>query len=511
MKEYLIVILIAISSTFTAGYQFAVSDQQIFIPFILKLQNPSLFKDDLLFSQLSANASLFYQFFAYLINYVDIQTVFFIGFLITKSVFFIGIFLLSKLIFRKSEIALLSLLPFLIPKFIGGTATYTFDNYLGYRSVGTIFLVFYILFALKKQFIKSAIVAGLSLFFHPLSVIPNLLIGPVLIARNSRAKTKDFTLFVIIITLSMFMYLWTFQLQPEILKRSAEWLSIIKSRDDYIFISLWTILGWLSLFLYITLNAIYLKNRKNLFRIEIILILIVSLLILFANYIFLDFLQFSQFAKFQLARSITPIALIGLIVSPGLILNRFKYLRFFGYISFALLSLNLFYLFLISFGIFAAIYLKNKNSHINSSNVSTIKIIIPVILFAAILNFFYLKNPINFPLEQNDWVKSQIWANKNTALDAKYLVPPWNTGFRIFSQRAIVGDIKDGAVVIYSPDYAQEWHKIINDTKNYENLTENNFIKLKEKYAFDYILTDSKKSLNFPKVFQNNSYTLYKI
>lgn len=510
IKWYLSVVIISLVSTLVSGYQFAVSDQEIFIPYILKFQDQSLFKDDILFSQFTANASFFYQILAFITKFVNIETVFFLGFIFAKAVLFIGIYQIAELIFKNRKIALLSLMPFLIPKFIGGTATLTFDMFFGYRSIGVIFLVFYLVFILKNQFNKASLIAGVCLFFHPLSIIPSILLLPVFILKNSKNKTRDIVTFIMVSIVFALSYQLYFHVDSNILFRSTEWLSIIKDRDDYIFISLWGKLGWLSLFLYTSLVAVYLRFAKGRLKNTLIIICLVSLFVFITNFLIIDVLQFPGFTKFQLARSITPIAMLGLILSPSLLLFDQKKLKFFGFISFAALSLNLFYVFLIGM-ITLFVSSVNSKSRLTVEGKRYAKVVIIILIVTLTFNLLYLKNMINFPLKADDWTKVQIWANKNTKKDAKFLVPPQENGFRIFSSRPIVGDIKDGAVVIYNDEFARKWNDIMKDTNSYSQLSEGDFIRLKEKYSYDFLVVRSSKKMSFEKIYENNTYSVYRI
>jgi len=511
VKAIAAVIAISLASTAVSGYQFATSDQEIFIPYILKLQDPQLFPNDLLFSQFTANASFFYQIMAYLAQFIDMEALFLAGLLFTKALLFIGIYLLAKVIFKKREIALLSLLPFLIPKFIGGAPILTYDDFFGYRSIGVIFLVFYLLFLLKAQFIKSSFLAAITLFFHPLSIIPSLLLSPVLILKNSKNKIKDIVIFVSIILSASILYLITFDADSNLLQKSQEWLSVIRFRAPYIFPSLWGILGWLSLGMYLTLIAIYLKSARNSQKANIILITVTSLFVFAVNFILLELFQLPGFVKFQLVRSIAPLGYLGLILAPCLLLAKTKLLKFFGLISFMALSLNLFYIFLASAVIFIILLIKFKIITKNTVPVIFSNVIYVTIVFGLILNILHLRNSINYQLQKNDWTDIQIWAKENTPEDTLFLVPPYQTGFRIFSHRPIVGDIKDGAVVIYSLSYAKSWSAKMNDLESYDNSDQSDFVQLANKYHFDYFVTRATQNVKFEKAYENKSFIIYKL
>src|SRR3989344_6791415 len=140
LTHYLIILLASIVAIASHGYQFAASDQEIFIPYILKWKDPSLFPSDLLFNQPSANASLFYPVFGFLSRFADLQAIFFLSYLIFNFLFFLAIYSLSYVILKNRKLSYLALLPFFLPKFIGGTATFTFDIFFGYRLIGIIAL-----------------------------------------------------------------------------------------------------------------------------------------------------------------------------------------------------------------------------------------------------------------------------------------------------------------------------------------------------------------------------------
>jgi len=98
MKHYLIIFLLTLLAFLIHGYFFGVNDQEIFIPYILKVADPSLFTRDLLFNQPSANTSIFYPLFGVLVKFIDIQILFILGYLIFQFFLFTGIYSLARAI-----------------------------------------------------------------------------------------------------------------------------------------------------------------------------------------------------------------------------------------------------------------------------------------------------------------------------------------------------------------------------------------------------------------------------
>lgn len=72
-----------------------------------------------------------------------------------------------------------------------------------------------------------------------------------------------------------------------------------------------------------------------------------------------------------------------------------------------------------------------------------------------------------------DWVDVQEWAKTNTERDAVFLTPPQWEGFRIHSQRPIVGSWKDGTLAFFNQTYAEVWWSRMLDLgyseSNYDN------------------------------------------
>jgi len=538
LTHYLIILLASIVAIASHGYQFAVSDQEIFIPYVLKWKDPSLFQNDLLFSQPSANASLFYPVFGIPARFIDLQTLFFLSYLFFQFFFFLAIYRLAFVILKDRKLAYLALLPFFLPKFIGGTATFTFDIFFGYRSIGIVFMVFHLSYLLEKKFKKAAFFALLSAVFHPLSIIPIILLSPLIfIKENFKIQKRTILLILSIILLTILII-------SQFLPKDTTWLSIIKFRDDYLFLSTWSIRAWLAIALYCSLLLILLKSIKPDRRNSILLIVIISLSLLVTNYFILEVLKNPSIAQLQLVRAISPIAYISLVMFPLLLTYQRPILKILGILSFILLSLNLFNIYLVVFLVFGlAFFFGNNFSAKNLSSRfilsektpafmpgmrvntrseeekttpfrtwgSIFMLTIFIFVIFMIRNFQSIQTNIQFPQTKDDWIDLQLWAKNNTPNDSLFLIPPAQTGFRIFSQRAIVGDIKDGAVVMYSKPYAYQWYRIINDLENYSLFNDVKFKSLKTIYNFDYIVTKSSQKLEFDLIYQNQMYSLYKI
>ena len=112
---------------------------------------------------------------------------------------------------------------------------------------------------------------------------------------------------------------------------------------------------------------------------------------------------------------------------------------------------------------------------------------------------------------RESWRDVQIWAKENTPKDALFLTPPNNTGFRIFSQRPIVGEWKDGTQQYFDADYSYEWWRRMQDLRSsdWANMGEKRYVELAKKYGASYLVLPAKVSLNLRKEYENGGYSVY--
>ena len=116
------------------------------------------------------------------------------------------------------------------------------------------------------------------------------------------------------------------------------------------------------------------------------------------------------------------------------------------------------------------------------------------------------------------WRGVQIWAKENTKPTNLFLTPPYMTGFRIFSQRPIVGEWKDGTQQYFDAEYAYEWWRRMQDLKSedgssggFNKLGTEGYTALAKKYGATYLVLPSGISLSLPKAHDNGKYAVYQL
>ena len=118
------------------------------------------------------------------------------------------------------------------------------------------------------------------------------------------------------------------------------------------------------------------------------------------------------------------------------------------------------------------------------------------------------------PIDQRgNWVNMQVWARENTPQDAIFLTPPYLEAFRVYSERSIVADTKDGTQQYFDINYSYKWWERITDlgwsSAEYDNLSPERLIQLGKKYNASYLVFPAAKPLPFPQVYENSEFRLY--
>lgn len=477
LLDFLIIFFLSIFSMIILPYQFGIEDQAVYLPIIEKGLNPELFKTDYLVNT-HGETTLFFPLIKLLIFiFNDIKTTFLVIYFLTLFFFFLGVYLLSLSLFNNRITAILSVLLFFFPKWIGGTGTKTYENYLVPRFLASPFILFSLIALFKNKLFLASLFISLTFLIHPVSGITLYFIFFVLyfFLKPKTNITTAVSSIVLLIIAPFIVYLLAKQQAIETTKyliMPKEWLSLAMKRDYFVFPQLWKIRSFGSLLIFYFFYLLFIIKKKINKRIFITnvktnlfvnIIAIVCLLLPIVVILISQFLPITLLIQFELARSLVIFSFIALIC--------------WAYLS---------------------------SQIIRSKLNSVVKIITLIILITSIV-----WNNNKAEIFDNDWIATQLWIRENTPSNSIFLTNPYKKGFRVFSERSIVGEYKDGGPLLFSFVFALEWDKRMNDVKNFELLTENNFIELKKSYNYDYLVYNSKDKLNFNKIYSNKSYTVY--
>jgi hypothetical protein len=113
------------------------------------------------------------------------------------------------------------------------------------------------------------------------------------------------------------------------------------------------------------------------------------------------------------------------------------------------------------------------------------------------------------------WNEVQAWVRENTPRDAVILTPPYREGFRQFSERAIVGEWKDGTQQFFDVAFTFEWHRRMaqlgGNTRAFDRLDAPALLALGREYRADYVVLPGRVRHAFPKVFENAVAAVYRL
>lgn len=114
-------------------------------------------------------------------------------------------------------------------------------------------------------------------------------------------------------------------------------------------------------------------------------------------------------------------------------------------------------------------------------------------------------------LKATSWVRVQIWARENTPRTAAFITPPERSGFRVFSERPVIGEWKDGTQLFFSDRFGFEWSLRMQDLgyPNFKALQEKQLLDIAARYGARYLVFPAERTLGFQQLFATDEYIVY--
>lgn len=117
--------------------------------------------------------------------------------------------------------------------------------------------------------------------------------------------------------------------------------------------------------------------------------------------------------------------------------------------------------------------------------------------------------------KRGPWIRAQLWARDHTRRESVFLTPPKESGFRIYSERGIVADWKDGGQQNFSQVYSDLWWRRMRDIGTakdaYERLSRDRVIELGQRYGADFIVVARRSRLQLPVAYENEAFRILEI
>lgn len=117
-----------------------------------------------------------------------------------------------------------------------------------------------------------------------------------------------------------------------------------------------------------------------------------------------------------------------------------------------------------------------------------------------------------FRFEQGSFRAAQNWARERTPKTAVFLTPPQEAGFRVFSERAIVGEWKDGTQQYFDDDFAREWGRRMEAVmaREFGKYSDDEIVALAREFGADYIVGQGRRR-KLPIAFDGGSTVVYSL
>ncbi len=114
--------------------------------------------------------------------------------------------------------------------------------------------------------------------------------------------------------------------------------------------------------------------------------------------------------------------------------------------------------------------------------------------------------------EHGSFRAAQNWARTQTPKTAVFLTPPEEAGFRVFSERTIVGEWKDGTQQYFDDAFAKEWGRRMEIVmaKEYGQFSDDEIVTLARQFGADYIVGQDRRR-KLPLAFDGGSTVVYSL
>jgi len=115
--------------------------------------------------------------------------------------------------------------------------------------------------------------------------------------------------------------------------------------------------------------------------------------------------------------------------------------------------------------------------------------------------------------EAGGWREAQDWARRSTPKDAVFLTPPREAGFRVFSERTVVGEWKDGTQQYFDDAFVREWGDRMQALRGdaYASLPDRELLDLAARYGASYIVLPARPIRpGLVPVYRAKGYAIYR-
>jgi hypothetical protein len=327
-------------------YKFVNDDQILYIPFLRRIVEPSLYPGDYFFDQAQANISLFEDVFVWPVRWLGLEWTMLIGYLIAQFAILLCLFTLARSLTTRRG-AYLAMILFILPVSLGGTFVRTYDNYFNPRTFALPLSLLTLTALWGRKPLAAAILASLQLLLHPLSGLHVWLVSVLMLAwwaykHQVRKESLSGAAVLLLGTLGLLVWnaggtggLWL----------DAEWKAVLWQRTPYVFLASWKVHDWISLGIYLMLGIVGWGSRRrdprttHLSLAVLVAVLGATLLVALG----VDWLGLAPLAQLQIARSWRLVVVLAVVFGADLVFVLYERKGWGGWLVAALLAVSIYF------------------------------------------------------------------------------------------------------------------------------------------------------------------------
>ncbi|HKN33032.1 MAG TPA: hypothetical protein VJX16_07280 [Terriglobales bacterium] len=483
MKNYRrdvpILLLLAFCALMVHGYHPGVEDAEIYLPGIKKQLNPALYPHNSAFFASHARMTLFPNLMAWSIriSHLPVDWALFLWQWFSIFLLLLGCWHLGRLAFRDAlarwgGVALIAAL-LTIP--VAGTALYVMDEYLSTRSFSTPAVLFVLVNAIDRKFLRALLWAVFTGMIHPLMAVFGASYVVLFLWMNRRqpemlsSSRVEATSALLLLPLGLF---------PPLTDAYRE----VLTTRPYFFLLQWRWYEWVGIFAPLALLWLirWIARSQDLPRLEAMssATVIFGLIFFCVSLIITIPARLANFAELQPMRSLHLIYIL-LFVSLGGLLAQW------------ILRDHVWRWTLLFLPLCAGMWYAQRQ------------------LFPATP---HVEWPGAKP--KNEWVQAFLWIRQNTpreayfALDPNYMVLAGEDqhGFRALAERSRLADVgKDSGAVTMFPALAETWRQQVRAQQGWKSFQASDYRRLQQMFGVNWVVLQRPAVVGLSCPYQNNA------
>lgn len=469
-QNWLILAVLVLASLLFKGIEIGTHTHWVQIPLINHIIDPSLYPDDLFVSTLSRYYSVYYKLVAVAAQKFEIADCLVFAHLLSRIILFAGIFSLAYSLFRKTNIALISVLLTVF----GLKAILANEEVMAYVPTHTQFaqalMPWTVMFLWQRKTLLCAVLLGLICHINLMTGLQVVMVAAITVLVNWRrfGLRRIVTAAGLWTIITAPALLWALKTpQPDVTMH--EYIQVLKTLFWYhMFPLTWKPKCWIRLAGLIIVVVQCLKTPRALpsaklmygslvgIALGLVTAVLFSIVPPVQPLVRLQFGRLSVLLSLIMLPSIAYTILYYISAQDGdnrlpLILLGFGWALSHGRTSAVLLILT---------GGWLVLRNMTKETSDNLKKLIFYRRVLAIAVLAAFVGLSLKRNlgDKGFILrsQPKDWISAQLWARDNTPKDAIFLAIEHELSFRVFSHRSVYYTIRDKDMIIWRPDITSQ-------------------------------------------------------